>query len=131
MPKFTAKFYTEADWAYITITGKSPAHALRRARRIYREGSLTLDFQHYESTAGVEHIEIANGAGRIVAQWKAAELHRRLAADQLFDALKQAIHALNTTPSFYVPVLKTDSYTIAASCAAAIDAARPPRGRSR
>jgi hypothetical protein len=68
MPKFTVRFFTEADWAQTTIKVPTAKAALKRARAMERRGKTwVLDFQHYDSTSGIEQIEVANGAGEIVA----------------------------------------------------------------
>jgi hypothetical protein len=57
--RFQAYFYSEADWARTTIEAATPELALQRARQIESEETETLDFQSYDSGAGVEHIESA------------------------------------------------------------------------
>jgi hypothetical protein len=132
MPKFTVRFFTEADWAQTTIKAPTAKAALKRARAMEHRGETwVLDFQHYDSTSGIEQIEVANGAGEIVEKWNADELCLHLAAGDLYAALKQAMHALNSVPRFSVPAFKSDSQAIAAACATALDAAAPRRGRSR
>jgi hypothetical protein len=63
MPTYTAHFFTEADWAETTIKAASPKQALQRARQIESDQSEILDFQSYDSTGGVEHIEIRASTG--------------------------------------------------------------------
>jgi hypothetical protein len=85
---YTAHFYTEADWAETTIKAATPQLALQRAREIDSEQTETLDFQSYDSGAGVEHIEIRSADGLTVAEWQNEDLLLRLAARDLFEALK-------------------------------------------
>jgi hypothetical protein len=87
MPNYTAHFFTEADWAETTIKATSPRLALRRARQIESEETETLDFASYDTTNGVERIEIWAADGRTVAEWESDDLRLRLAARDLFEAL--------------------------------------------
>ena len=79
MPTYTANFFTEADWAETDIKAASPKQALRRARQIESDQSEILDFQSYDSTGGVEHIEIRASDGTTVAEWQHDDLRLRLA----------------------------------------------------
>ena len=74
MTTYTAHFFTEADWAETTIKAPSPELALQRARQIDSEETETLDFQSYDSGAGVEHIEIRSADGDTVAEWGFVEI---------------------------------------------------------
>jgi tellurite resistance protein len=93
MTNYTAHFYTEADWAEITIKAPTPELALQRARQIESEETETLDFQSYDSGAGVEHIEIRSADGNTVAEWRSKDLLIRLAASELLEALKNQTEA--------------------------------------
>ena len=88
MPTYTAHFFTEADWAETDIKAASPKQALRRARQIESDQSEILDFQSYDSTGGVEHIEIRASDGTTVAEWQHDDLRLRLARCDLFEALE-------------------------------------------
>ena len=90
---FEAYFYTEADWAQTTIKAKTPELALQRARQIESEETETLDFQSYDSGAGVEHIEIRSGDGHTVAEWRHKDLRLRLAARDVLEALESQTDA--------------------------------------
>jgi hypothetical protein len=85
---FEAYFYTQADWAQTTIKAKTPEQALQRARKIESEETETLNFQSYDSGAGVEHIEIQSADGSTVAEWRSEDLLVRLAAQDLLEALR-------------------------------------------
>lgn len=123
---YTAYFYTETDWAKTPIKAATPDLALQRARQIESDETETLDFQSYDSGAGVEHIEIRSADGHTVAEWRHEDLLVRLAAADMFEALEQALVALNTAPRFKVPILGViDSYAVAAICEAAITKAKP------
>jgi hypothetical protein len=87
MPNYTAHFFTEADWAETEIKATSARQALRRARQIESEETETLDFASYDTTNGVERIEIWAADGRTVAEWESDDLRLRLAARDLFEAL--------------------------------------------
>lgn len=74
MTTYTAFFYTEADWARTTIEADSPELALQRAREIKANETKELDFQPYDSPAGVERIdirsiEILSDQDGTLAQW--------------------------------------------------------------
>jgi len=58
MTTCTAFFYTEADWARATLEADSPELALQRGREIEANETEELDFQPYDSPAGVERIDI-------------------------------------------------------------------------
>ena len=93
MTNYIAHFYTEADWAEITIKASTPELALRRARQIESEETETLDFQSYDSGAEVEHIEIRSADGNTVAEWRGKDLLIRLAASELLEALRNQTEA--------------------------------------
>jgi hypothetical protein len=88
MPTYTAHFFTEADWAETTIKAQSPKQALQRARQIESDETETLDFASYDTTNGVERIEIWAADGRTVAEWESDDLRLRLAATDLLAALE-------------------------------------------
>src|SRR5690242_5357836 len=88
MPTYRAHFFTEADWAETTIKATSPKRALQRARKIESEKNETLSYQSYDTTNGVERIEIWSADGRTVAEWESDDLRLRLAATDLLDALE-------------------------------------------
>jgi uncharacterized membrane protein YccC len=90
---YEAYFYTEADWAQTTIKAKTPEQALQRARKIESEETETLNFQSYDSGAGVEHIEIQSADGSTVAEWRSEDLRVRLAARDLLEALESQTNA--------------------------------------
>ena len=94
MPTYTAQFYTEADWAETKIKARTPKLALAAARRL-AEGAdcWTLDFQSYDSTNGIERIEIWAPDRRTVAEWESDELRLRGAASDLLAALETQIEA--------------------------------------
>ena len=88
MPTYTAHFYTEADYAETRIEAATPALALQRARQIESAETETLDFQSYDTTNGVEHIEIWAADRRTLAEWHSDDLLLRLAAPDLLEALE-------------------------------------------
>ena len=85
---YTAHFFSQTDWAETTIKATSPELALQQARQIESEETEMLDFQSYDSGAGVEHIEIQSTDGSTVAEWRSEDLRVRLAAQDLLEALK-------------------------------------------
>jgi hypothetical protein len=91
--RFQAYFYSEADWARTIIEAATPELALQRARQIDSEETETLDFQSYDSGAGVEHIEIRSAEGDTVAEWRHEDLLLRTAARELRDVLEEQTEA--------------------------------------
>lgn len=91
--RFQAYFYSEADWAKTTIEAATPEQALQRARQIESEETETLDFESYDSGAGVEHIEIRSAEGDTVAEWRHEDLLLRTAARELRDVLEEQTEA--------------------------------------
>jgi hypothetical protein len=91
--RFQAYFYSEADWAKTTIEAATPELALQRARQIESEETETLDFESYDSGAGVEHIEIRSAEGDTVAEWRHEDLLLRRAARELRDVLEEQTEA--------------------------------------
>lgn len=59
---------------------------------------------------------IAETDSAIPCRQQEANAHIMAVSPELLDALRQAVHALNTAPRFAVPVLDSDSYAIAAIC---------------
>lgn len=88
MPTYTAHFYTEADWAEATITADTPELALQRARQIEDAETEALNFESYDTTNGVELIEIWSSDRHTVAEWHSDERRLRLAARDLLEALQ-------------------------------------------
>jgi hypothetical protein len=88
MLTYTAHFFTGADWAETTIKAASPKQALQRARKTESDETETLSFQSYDTTNGVERIEIWAADRRTVAEWESDDLRLRLAAIDLLDALE-------------------------------------------
>jgi hypothetical protein len=87
VPTYTAHFYTEADWAETKITATTPKLALEAAHRLAEDDLWTLDFQSYDSTNGVERIEIQSTDRRTVMEWQSDDLLLRFAAPELLDVL--------------------------------------------
>jgi uncharacterized protein YfaQ (DUF2300 family) len=61
---------------------------LQRARQIESAETETLDFQSYDTTNGVEHIEIWAADRRTLAEWHSDDLRLRLAVPDLLEALE-------------------------------------------
>lgn len=94
MTTYTAHFYTEADYAETRIEANAPEQALQRAREIESDQLEILDFQSYDSTDGIEHIEIWSPDRRTVAEWQSDNRRLRLAASDLLEALEAALERL-------------------------------------
>lgn len=88
MTTFTAHFYTEADYATTRIEADTPEQALQRAREIESDQLEILDFRSYDSTNGIELIEIWSPDRCTVAEWQSDDRRLRLAARDLFTALQ-------------------------------------------
>ena len=93
MPTYTVHFYTEADWAETTIKARTPTRALAAARRFADDEVYQLNFQSYDSTNGIEHIEIRAPNGHTASEWRSDDLYRRLAASDLLEALEAQTEA--------------------------------------
>ena len=92
MHTYTAFFRTDADYAERTFRAHSLEHALAKARTFHDEHGEDLIFQDYDHGGdGVNAIEIAGPDGETV--WRSDDLLRRLAADDLLDALTAATEA--------------------------------------
>ncbi len=76
------------------ITANTLELALQRTRQIASDETETLDFQSYDTTNGVEHIEVWAADRRTVAEWQTDDRRLRLAARDLLDALKGALQRL-------------------------------------
>jgi hypothetical protein len=93
MPIYKAHFYTEADWAHTTIKAANPKLALRRARQIESKETETLSFRSYDTTDGIDLIEIETADRRTVATWQSDAWLLRLAAGDLLEALAEQTDA--------------------------------------
>lgn len=89
MPTYRAYFFTEADYAKTMIEADTPELALQRARQIESEETETLDFQSYDGSGGVEHIEICDTTTHAtVIEWQHDGLRLRRAAPKLLATLE-------------------------------------------
>lgn len=87
MTTYTVHFFTEADWAKTTIKARTPKQALAAAQKLADEDCGELDFQSYDSTSGIERIEVWDADWHMLMEWQSADLRLRLAAGDLLEAL--------------------------------------------
>lgn len=90
MNTYTAYFYTDAEYASTDIEAADPQEALEKARAQYelKEGD-GLIFDHYDQGQPVNHIEILDPDGSVVAHWRDADLLLRMAAHDMLSPLKR------------------------------------------
>jgi hypothetical protein len=124
MPTYTAYFRTDDQYATHDFEADTPEQALALARQLHNDNQLDLMFEPYDGGMPVDEIAIQDANFNELAVWRDADLHLRLAANDLLEALEQAIQALNTVPRFRVPHLDTDRYRIASTCDHAIAKAK-------
>jgi hypothetical protein len=120
MTIFKVLFQTGVSWAEQKIEAQTPDMALQCAQDLAKSDPTVLAFQHYVDDHAVEFIEVFDPQGDSVADWIAPRVRARLAEPDLFEALTQALIALNTAPRFSVPKLLSDSHRIAEVCKRAI-----------
>ena len=120
MTTYTAYFRNDAKFAPREFEAATPEEALALAKQ---HDWSDLWFEPYDGMS-VNEIEICDEDGNELAVWLDDELRLRLAAQEMLDALEQALAALNQAPRFKVPGLSTDSYRIAAICDKAIAKAK-------
>jgi hypothetical protein len=94
MTTYTAYFRTDADWAEKTFKAKTPKQALAKARAFHDERDGELLFQEYDGGLPVNEIEIATPEDDALAMWRDDDLHLRLAAPALLEALEFAVERL-------------------------------------
>lgn len=125
MNTYRVYFRSELQWASRDIEANTPEQALTEAKRIAEERYLELYFENFSGfDAQINEIEVCDPEDNTLAEWLDNDLRLRLAAADLFEALKQALQALNTAPRFQVRHLGSDSYKIASLCQRAIAKAR-------
>jgi hypothetical protein len=122
MTDYQVFFRSDAETACTHITADTPQQALSLAQALYANDPSSLWFEPFDGM-NVNEIVVCDFWGADVAAWRDDELKLRLAAQDMFEALQQAVTALNTAPRFKVPGYK-DSYRIAAVCDRAIAKAK-------
>jgi hypothetical protein len=92
MTTYIAHFRTDSSHATATIRAKSPAHALKKARRIAAEDESNLYFQAYDGAFPINEIAISDAEETAeLALWCDADLRLRLAAPELLCAAQRVI----------------------------------------
>lgn len=124
MTIYTIHFRNSTASASHDLEADTPESALALARKFVDEDSLDLWFEAYDITSDVNEIVVSDDGGNELAFWLDDETCLRLAAQDLLDALEEAVAALNQAPRFAVPGLDTDSYRIASICDKAIAKAK-------
>jgi hypothetical protein len=122
MTIYSVRFYTTGQYADEDVEADTPEQALEKAKELIATEQDGLDYYAREDD-GVNEIRVWRG-GETLAAWQHSEVSLRLAAQDLLEALEQALQALNTAPRFRIPHLDTDSYEIAAACDRAIAKAK-------
>jgi hypothetical protein len=95
MPKYTATFRTDADYAEQVFTTRTPKAALALARRFHEDRPEDLMFEEYTNGMPVDEIEISRD-GDVLAVWRSGDLNQRLAAPDLLAALMAPTQAAQT-----------------------------------
>lgn len=90
MTTYTAYFRTDAQYATEEIKAKTPAQALRKARRL-AEDDQDLCFEPYDGKFPINEIAICDGEENELASWCDADLRLRLAASDLLAAARLVI----------------------------------------
>ncbi len=85
---YTAKFYTDAEYASTEIEAYTPGHALAAACRMKDEDGGALHFDRYDEAQPVNHIEILDEHRNELAHWRDPDLLLRMAGSDLFEALE-------------------------------------------
>jgi hypothetical protein len=125
MTTYLATFHASHCCAVADIEARTPKQALKKAHELYDLSTVDLDWQNYDAYfKPLEAIAIIDSNDNPVCGWQSDELLLQQAAGDMFDALQQAVQALNTAPRFRVPSLSTDSYAIAAICDRALARAK-------
>ena len=122
---YLATFRTNADYAERLIKAVNPKLALQRARGLANDPGWMPDYQSYDSTAGIEHIEIRSAAGSVVAEWLDDDLRLKLAAGDLLEALELCEDVLSELARLDDGTPSISALNLAR---AAIAKAKPPTG---
>jgi hypothetical protein len=96
MPKYTATFRTDADYAEQVFTTRTPKAALALARKFHEDRPEDLMFEEYTNGMPVNEIEISSRDGEQLAVWRDPDC-QRLAADDLLAALEAQTEAAQAT----------------------------------
>jgi hypothetical protein len=91
MTTYRAYFRTDADYATRRIEADSPEQALALARRFYDDDPLDLMFEPYDGGLPVNAIAIHDPDYNELAVWRDEDMHVRLAARDLLDALTDLV----------------------------------------
>ena len=91
MTSYTAYFRTDADYATRPIEADSPEQALVLARQLYDDDPLDLMFEPYDGGMPVNEIAIHDLDYTELAVWRDEDMHLRLAARDLLDALTDLV----------------------------------------
>lgn len=125
MTNYRVYLRSDLQWAMRHFEAKTPKQAIKAARRFADKHLDDLDFENFEACdCPINEVEICDEDEQQLAVWRDEDLSLRLAAQDLLDALEQAVAALNAAPRFRVPGLDKDSYQIASICDRAIAKAK-------
>ena len=92
MTIYTADFNTDAEFASYDFEAETPEQALAHARNLYSDDTGKLCFRSYDGGLDVNEIIIrTEGNDNELAVWRDDDLHLRLAARDLLDALTDLV----------------------------------------
>jgi hypothetical protein len=94
MPRYTAEFRTDVDFATRIFRARSPQDALKKARAFAEKQIDALSFEHYSGAHPINEIAVSDAAGDEAVLWQDEDLRLRLAAGDLFDALESCVDCL-------------------------------------
>lgn len=96
MPRYTAEFRTDVDFATRVFRARCPQDALKKARAFAGSQIDALSFERYSGAHPITEIAINDAAGHEAALWQDEALRLRLAAGDLFEALELCVDCLAT-----------------------------------
>lgn len=104
MPRYTAYFETDADFAERVIDADTPGEALQMARALDMDD---LYFRPHDADAPLNEIRIVRDADlATVAEWKDPDFLAREAGPELLEALQKAEHYLSR---FYALAIESET----------------------
>ncbi len=91
MTTYRAYFHTDTDYATRHFEADTPEHALALARQLYDDDPSDLMFEPYRAGMPVNEIAIHDADYKQLAVWRDEDMHLRLAARDLLDALTELV----------------------------------------
>jgi hypothetical protein len=87
MTTYTVNFASDAEFASRNFDAETPEQALALARKLYEDEPSELWFESYDGM-DVNEILVYDADGNELAVWYDADMHLRLAAQDLLEALE-------------------------------------------